>query len=216
MSTDLERTELVVRTIAETAVENESYFCALDSVVGDGDFGYSLARGFEKVLEQWDDLDRTDSGVFLQKVAMVISSRMGGTSGPIWGTAFLRAAAVAKGREDLGGAGMVEMLRAAIEGIKKRGGAEVGEKTLLDALVPMTDAMEALVDDGTAAQGVLDGAATAARRAAEATSALIPRRGRASYSGERSIGSPDAGALAVAVLVEQIAARWQDGAASSA
>ena len=216
MSTDLERTELVVRTIAETAVENESYFCALDSVVGDGDFGYSLARGFEKVLEQWDDLDRTDSGVFLQKVAMVISSRMGGTSGPIWGTAFLRAAAVAKGREDLGGAGMVEMLRAAIEGIKKRGGAEVGEKTLLDALVPMTDAMEALVDDGTAAQGVLDGAATAARRAAEATSALIARRGRASYSGERSIGSPDAGALAVAVLVEQIAARWQDGAASSA
>jgi HAD superfamily hydrolase (TIGR01509 family) len=87
--------ERVVRTIATVAVENEKYFGDLDAVVGDGDFGYSMARGFEIVLADWDALDRTDIGTFLKKVAVVITSRIGGTSGPIWGTAFLRAGASA-------------------------------------------------------------------------------------------------------------------------
>ena len=82
-------TEFVVRSIAETAIENETAFCELDSVVGDGDFGYSLARGFEKVLEEWDVFDRTDSSIFLKSIAHTITSRIGGTSGPLWGTAFL-------------------------------------------------------------------------------------------------------------------------------
>ena len=90
--------ELVVRTIAQTALDNEKYFGDLDSVVGDGDFGYSLARGFEKVLEGWDDIDRSDVGTFLKKVGMVVTSRIGGTSGPIWGTAFLRAG-IGRGRD---------------------------------------------------------------------------------------------------------------------
>jgi phosphoenolpyruvate---glycerone phosphotransferase subunit DhaL len=213
MTAALDRTELVVRTIAETTVANEKYFGDLDSVVGDGDFGYSLARGFEKVLEQWDTLDRTDAGVFLQKVATVISSRMGGTSGPIWGTAFLRAGAAVKGKEELGGSDAVEMLRAAITGIKARGGADLGEKTLLDALVPMTDTLADLLEQGAETQAALDAAAASARESAEATSALQARRGRASYTGERSIGSPDPGALAIAVLAEEIANRWQDGSA---
>ena len=83
--------EYVVRTIAQTAVDNEKEFGDLDAVVGDGDFGYSLARGFEIVLHDWDTYDRTDIGTFLKKIAVVITSRIGGTSGPIWGTAFLRA-----------------------------------------------------------------------------------------------------------------------------
>ncbi|NKX52287.1 DAK2 domain-containing protein, partial [Arthrobacter deserti] len=94
------RTEFIVETMARTAVEQEQEFCDLDAVVGDGDFGYSLARGFEIVLQDWDSFERTDIGTFLQKVAMVISARIGGTSGPIWGTAFLRAAGVAKGRDE--------------------------------------------------------------------------------------------------------------------
>src|SRR5580693_192070 len=87
--------EIVVRTVAETAVANEKYFGDLDAVVGDGDFGYSMARGFEIVVNDWDGFDRTDIGTFLKKVAVVITSRIGGTSGPIWGTAFLRAGAAA-------------------------------------------------------------------------------------------------------------------------
>lgn len=216
MAADVADIEFVVRVIAQTAVDNEKYFCDLDSVVGDGDFGYSLARGFEIVLEQFDSLDRADSGTFLQKVAMVISSRIGGTSGPLWGTAFLRAAMVAKKHASLDGDAIVEMLRASIEGIRARGGAEVGEKTLLDALVPMTDTIADLATQGAPAQSVFDGAAVSARTSAEATTALQARRGRASYTGERSIGSPDAGAIAIAVIVEQIAARWPERAAARA
>ena len=137
-----EQVEMVVRTIAQTAVDNETYFCELDAVVGDGDFGYSLARGFEIVLADWDDLDRTDAATFLQKIAVIITSRIGGTSGPIWGTAFLRAGGAVAGADAIGGDEVVAMLRAAIEGIKQRGQSDVGDKTLLDALVPATDALE--------------------------------------------------------------------------
>ena len=204
--------EFVVRVIAETAVQNERYFGDLDSVVGDGDFGYSLARGFEIVLEQWDRLERPDAGTFLQKIATIITGRIGGTSGPIWGTGFLRAATTAKKSESMDGEVVVAMLSAAIDGIKARGGAEVGDKTLLDALVPMRDEVAELIAHGASSQGVIDGAAASARAAAEATSVLQARRGRASYTGERSIGSPDAGAVAVAVIVEQIASRWPERA----
>jgi len=88
MSADLADVEAVVRTIATVAVDNEKYFGDLDAVVGDGDFGYSMARGFELVLQGWDDFDRADIGTFLKKIAVVITSRIGGTSGPIWGRPF--------------------------------------------------------------------------------------------------------------------------------
>jgi dihydroxyacetone kinase/dihydroxyacetone kinase-like protein len=200
--------ELVVRTMAETAVQNEKYFGDLDAVVGDGDLGYSLARGFEKVLDGWADIDRGDAGTFLKRTGMIIASRVGGTSGPLWGTAFLRAAGAAGSTADLTGEQVVAMLRAAVEGIKARGQSDVGDKTLLDALVPMTDRLEqefaAGADGGTA----LRAAAIATREAAEATSAMVAKRGRAAYTGERSRGSADAGAIAVAVIVERISEAW--------
>jgi dihydroxyacetone kinase phosphoprotein-dependent L subunit len=207
-STALADVEYVVRTIAQTSVDNEGLFCELDAVVGDGDFGYSLARGFELVLADWDSFDRSDVGTFLQRIAIVITSRIGGTSGPIWGTAFLRAAAAVKGQQELSGTDIIRMLRSAIEGIKKRGGADIGDKTLLDALAPMTDTIERAIGRGDSAEQTVAEAATAARVAANETSVMQARRGRASYSGERSIGSPDAGAVAVAVIVERIAAGW--------
>jgi phosphoenolpyruvate---glycerone phosphotransferase subunit DhaL len=203
----LEQTELVVRTIADTAIENEKYFGDLDSVVGDGDFGYSLARGFEKLLEGWDALDRTDPGTFLKRTGMVIASRIGGTSGPLWGTAFLRAGSAA-------GDGVVAMLRAAIEGIKARGQSDVGDKTLLDALVPFTDRLEQELAAGADGADALRAAAAAARQAADGTVDMVAKRGRASYTGERSRGSVDAGATAVAVIAERISETWKQGAAS--
>ena len=203
----LAQTELVVRTIAQTALDNEKYFGDLDAVVGDGDFGYSLARGFEKVLEGWDGIDRADVGTFLKKTGMIVTSRIGGTSGPIWGTAFMRAG-MSAGDKELAGEDVVAMLRAAIEGIKTRGQSDVGDKTLLDALVPLTDTLEEQLDAGADAATALDAAATAAKEAAEATKDMIAKRGRASYTGERSIGSVDAGAQAVAVITEQISKAW--------
>jgi len=206
--TSFSDTEFVVRTVAQTAVDNEKYFGDLDSVVGDGDFGFSLARGFEIVLKDWDGYDRGDIGTFLQKIGVTIGSRIGCTSGPIWGTGFLRAAGIAKGKDELSGADAVAMLRASIEGIKARGNAELGDKTLLDALSPMTDAIEAALAAGADSDAVVAAAAEAARTAADATTPMIAKRGRAAYTGERSIGSPDAGAVAIAVIAEAIAAGW--------
>lgn len=201
-------TEFVVRSIAQTAVDNEREFGDLDAVVGDGDFGYSLARGFEIVLADWDSFDRSSPSTFLQKVAMVISGRIGGTSGPIWGTAFLRASTAIRGKEQLSGADVVAMLRAATDGIKARGNSDVGDKTLLDALVPATDALEAEIAAGTDVAGILTTMATVAREQADATTSMIAKRGRASYTGERSIGSPDPGAVAMAVILERLRTEW--------
>ncbi|RSM61616.1 dihydroxyacetone kinase subunit L [Actinoplanes sp. ATCC 53533] len=207
--------ELVVRAIAETAIENEKYFGDLDAVVGDGDLGYSLARGFEKVIDGWDGIDRSDAGTFLKRSGMIIASRIGGTSGPLWGTAFLRAGAAAGSAEDLSGEQVVAMLRAAIEGIKARGQSDVGDKTLLDVLVPMTDRLERDFAAGAGAGEALRVAAVVAREAAEATKEMVAKRGRAAYTGERSRGSVDAGATAVAVIVERINQTWQQRGAAS-
>ena len=208
VSDSFDQVNLVVRTIAQTAVDNERYFGDLDAVVGDGDFGYSMARGFEQVLAGFDAFDRSDIGTFLKKVAVTITGRIGGTSGPIWGTAFLRAGAVAAGKMALEPADVVAMLRAAVEGIMQRGQAELGDKTLLDALVPATDALERELDAGSGSTAAIQAASTAAREAAEATKDMVARRGRAAYTGERSRGSVDAGATAVAVMLERISAAW--------
>ena len=202
------RVESVIKLIAQTCVDNEKYFSDLDAVVGDGDFGYSLARGFENVIAEWDEYDRSDLSTFIQKVATTMSGRIGGSSGPIWGTAFLRAAISVKDKNDISQADVVAMLRSAVEGIMKRGGASLGDKTLLDALVPLTDAIEADLDKGLDGKAVAQHAAEVARTAAEETAKLEAHRGRASYTGERSIGSPDPGAIAMAVLAERVAETW--------
>jgi dihydroxyacetone kinase phosphoprotein-dependent L subunit len=185
-NSSLAAVELVVRTIAETAVANETYFCQLDSVVGDGDFGYSLARGFEKVLDGFDGFDRSSPGAFLKKIGLVIASRVGGTSGPIWGTAFLRAGAAAGAKTVLSAADVVAILRAAVAGIQSRGGAGLGDKTLLDALVPAIDRLESDLENHAGDWGVqaLANAAQAAELAAAATTGMLAKRGRASYTGE--------------------------------
>jgi dihydroxyacetone kinase phosphoprotein-dependent L subunit len=202
------RAELIVRTISQTAVDNERYFCELDAVAGDGDFGYSLARGFENVLSGWDEMEYDDAGGLLKKTAIVLTKRIGGTSGPIWGTAFLRAGGSLAGKPEPTGAEVVEAIRAAIEGIKQRGNADLGDKTLLDALVPATDTLEASLDQGAAA--ALDAAAATARESAEATTGMLAQRGRASYTGERSRDSPDAGAIGVAVMLEAVSRAWRE------
>ena len=208
MAGTLADVEFVVKKVSETIVANEKYFGELDAVVGDGDFGFSLARGFEIVLDQWDTFDRSDPGVFLQKVAMTISARIGGTSGPIWGTAILRAGGQLKGNETFEGVDLVRALRASIEGIKARGQSDVGDKTLLDALVPAVDTLEAEVAKGSSAAETVAAMARVARTSADATASMQAMRGRAAYTGERSIGSVDAGATAVAVLLEALADDW--------
>jgi len=205
--TAVTQAELIVRTIAQTAVDNEKYFCDLDAVVGDGDFGYSLARGFEIVLSDFDDLEYEDAGGLLKKTALVLTKRIGGTSGPIWGTAFLRAGAKLS-MPDPSADDVIGALRAAIDGIKQRGNSDLGDKTLLDALVPAVDTLEASLGEGAAT--ALERAAVTARESAEATRGMLAQRGRASYTGERSRDSPDAGAIGVAVMLEAVSKAWEE------
>jgi phosphoenolpyruvate---glycerone phosphotransferase subunit DhaL len=201
--------EFVVQTIAKSVLENEQYFSELDGVVGDGDFGYSIARGFEKVLQDWDNLDHSLPGNFLKKVASVIMTSVGGVSGSIWGTSFLRAGVSLGTKTEIERADVIAMFRAAIEGIKKRGNADIGDKTLLDALVPAVDRLEKAFNEGKNTGTVLEEAAVVARVSAEATRPMIAKKGRAAYTGERSIGTLDAGAVAVAVLFEAISEAWK-------
>ena len=204
--TAVTQAELIVRTIAQTAVDNEKYFCDLDAVVGDGDFGYSLARGFEIVLSDFDDLEYDDAGGLLKKTALVLTKRIGGTSGPIWGTAFLRAGAKLS-MPDPSADDVIAALRAAIDGIKQRGNSDLGDKTLLDALVPAVDTLEASLGEGAAT--ALERAAVTARESAEATKGMLAQRGRASYTGDRSRDSVDAGAVGVAVMFEAVSKAWR-------
>ena len=205
----LDDVDLVLRTMATTIVDNAEYFAQLDSIVGDGDFGFSLRNGFEVVVADYDSFDRSSIGTMLKKIGIVISGKVGGVSGPIWGTAFLRAGAAAGDKTELTPEDVIAMLRAAITGIMARGGASLGEKTLLDALVPATDSLEAAIGDpsfqddhGVAA---IQRAADVAVKAAEDTKSMLAMRGRAAYTGERSIGSVEAGATAIGVILPAIA-----------
>ncbi|MCM3879681.1 MAG: dihydroxyacetone kinase subunit DhaL [Vicinamibacterales bacterium] len=213
--TSLEITELVVRTIAETAIENEIYFAELDGVVGDGDFGISLASGFNKLVDQWDTLDRSSPGSVLKGVSMVIASRVGGVSGALWGTAFLRAGATAGAKQELTREDVVAMLAAAVEGMKKRGQSDLGDKTLLDAFVPAKDELASVFAGGGSTLEALKRASLVARQKTEEIKPWIAKRGRASYTGERSCGSYDAGSIAIAVMAERIAEAWERASVSA-
>src|SRR5262249_30301970 len=141
----------------------------------------------------------------LKKIAITITGRIGGTSGPIWGTAFLRAGGKAGNATELTTDQVIEMLHAAVEGIKVRGKSDVGDKTLLDALVPAVGTLAERTSNGEPAAAALKAAALVARERAEATRPMLAKRGRAAYTGERSIGTLDAGAVAVAVMFEALA-----------
>ena len=208
--TSLETAELVVRTMADVAFENRAYFCELDGVVGDGDFGNSIATGFEAVtVTKWDDLNRTSPGNFLKDVAQTFMGNVGGVSGSIWGTAFLRAGIKAGDRPELTMDDVHEMLWFAIEGMKKRGKSDVGDKTLLDAFIPATEAFETVIASGGTTLDALQSAAVAAREKSEEIKPWIAKRGRASYTGERSCNTYDAGSIAVAVMAERLVEVWK-------
>jgi dihydroxyacetone kinase phosphoprotein-dependent L subunit len=210
----LDDVDLVLKTMATTIVDNAVYFAQLDSVVGDGDFGYSLRNGFDVVVADYETFDRSAVGPLLKKIGLTLSGKVGGVSGPIWGTAFLRAGAAAGDKTELGPEDVIAMLRAAITGIMARGGASLGEKTLLDALVPATDSLEAAISDpafqGDHGVAAIQRAADVAVKAAEDTKSMLAMRGRAAYTGERSIGSVDAGATAIGVILQAIASAWRE------
>ena len=197
---DIER---AVKITAATVLRNEQYFCHLDGLAGDGDFGTSLATGFRIIDAELPTIDKSAIGAMLLKISMLVSKHVGGSSGPIWGTGFMRAAMVSKGKESVTLAEAAEMLGSAIEGIQARGGAKLGDKTLLDALIPVQEKMK---EHGASANPdlalTLKECADVAEQAIESTRALIAHRGRQSQVGERSSNTPDPGICAIAIILQ--------------
>jgi phosphoenolpyruvate---glycerone phosphotransferase subunit DhaL len=199
--------ETAIKSIAATALKNEQYFCELDSYAGDADFGVSLASGFRVVSQEWNELDRSSIGSFLQKISMIMMRNVGGCSGPIWGTGFMRAGALAKERTSITLEDLDNMLSASIEGIQKRGGAQLGDKTLIDALIPIRDVVHEHVGKPDTDPGVvLQKATQVANEAIERTKDLVAKRGRQQFTGDRSKGTPDPGIVAIATMMNDICA----------
>jgi dihydroxyacetone kinase-like protein len=189
-----------VRAMAAVVAAHRDELVDLDRVIGDGDHGENLKRGFDFVVSAVDASEVDSPAAVLKLVAKTLISKVGGASGPLFGTAFLRAAT---GLEEVDGASVAAALRAALDGVVARGKAEVGDKTMVDALRPAVEAAEAVKDKSVAE--VLEAAATAAETGAESTIPLVARKGRASYLGERSAGHLDPGARSTALLLRSLA-----------
>ena len=195
--------EQAIQATCKTVLRNELYFSDLDGLAGDGDFGTSLATGFRVIQNDWPEIPKSDIGAMMLKIAMLVSKHVGGSSGPIWGTGFMKAALLTRGKESITLAELAEMLGSAIEGIQARGGAKLGDKTLLDALIPVHETLKTHAAGGNADLGAaLKDAADEAENAIDATRSLVAHRGRASQVGERSANTPDPGIVSIAVILQ--------------
>lgn len=188
----------------KTVSEHREELIELDRAIGDGDHGENLDRGFTAVKSKLSSADVSNSGDVLKLVATTLMSTVGGASGPLLGTAFLRASKEVTA-DNLGPRDVVAMLEAGLAGIQARGKADEGEKTMVDAWAPAVRAAEKAAKDGLAPEAVLRVAADAAQAGAVATGPLKATKGRASYLGERSIGHRDPGATSSAYLLEEAA-----------
>ncbi len=206
----IENMRYVVDVMSACIIKNEVPFCELDAHAGDGDFGMSVAKGFKQLKRQWHELVQAEQmDDFLLNCSMIIMEHCGGASGPIWGSAFRAASKAIKGKTTLTVANFAEMLQAAVKGIQTTGersfgrGAVVGDKTLIDALVPCADSWSANIDKTFKENFVLG--AQAAVQGAESTKDIVARMGRAGTVGDRSLGYPDAGAHGLGVIFTDIA-----------
>jgi len=192
------------RFSAEVA-ENRAYLTKLDGAIGDGDHGTNMDRGMKKVLERLEATGGDDIGASLKAVGMALVSSVGGAAGPLYGTLFMQMGQATAGRSEVDLAGFADALEAGIEGVRKRGKAEPGDKTMIDALQPALEALRRAADEGAGLSDALDRAAAAAQEGMEATVPMVARKGRASYLGERSAGHQDPGATSSHLLLKSAA-----------
>ena len=202
----------VIEKMADVIIANEVRFCEMDSVAGDGDFGMSIAKGFRQLKADWAVRDKSDIGAFLTSSGEVIMEYCGGASGPIWGSAFRGAGKSAAGKTQVSLSDIAELMQAAVKAVQETGersfgrGAVVGDKTLIDALVPAADELTKAAKKGEKLVTALKLGAAAAVQGAENTKKIAARMGRAGTVGDRSIGHPDAGAYGLGVIFTELAA----------
>lgn len=193
-----------IRDAQAVLAEHRMELIDLDRAIGDGDHGENMDRGFKAVVAKLDEGGIDDVAGVLKLVASTLMSKVGGAAGPLYGTAFLRAAKAVDGG-DVDANGVVALIEGGLDGIVARGKATTGEKTMVDAWTPALDAARAVAAEGGTATAALRAAADAAAKGAEATIPLQATKGRASYLGERSIGHQDPGATSTAYILNSAA-----------
>ncbi len=194
-----------LRKVAEVIAENKEYLTELDSAIGDADHGINMDRGFQNVLRKLPAVEDKDIGTILKTAGMALVSSVGGASGPLYGTAFMQAGMAAAGKRELTAEDLLAILEAALKGVIMRGRANLGDKTMVDALTPAIDAMREALENGADLTEALDKATAAAEAGMKGTIPLIAKKGRASYLGERSIGHQDPGATSSYLLIRTMA-----------
>lgn len=204
-SLDTKQMAAIVEGMAKKIEAEKEYLTELDNEIGDGDHGINLARGFAAVEKKLPSLAGGDIGALLKGVGMQLVSTVGGASGTLYGTAFMKAGMACKGLTEIDGPAFVKAMEAAVDGIKMRGKATEGEKTMLDALCPALKVMQDDVAAGKSLKEALQDAAQAAEKGVEYTKTIIATKGRASYLGERSLGHQDPGATSSLYLLQVLA-----------
>ncbi|CAA0118763.1 PEP-dependent dihydroxyacetone kinase, ADP-binding subunit DhaL [Mycolicibacterium vanbaalenii] len=199
-----------LREFARVITENAQYLSDLDAAIGDADHGINMDRGMTAVIAAVDEAPPTDLPALFKKVGMTLVSSVGGASGPLYGTLFLRMAP-AFGADTAGAAEFAKALRAGVDGVVARGRAEAGDKTMFDALAPALDALEGALASGDGLAPALRAAASAAEQGRDATESMVARKGRASYLGQRSVGHIDPGATSSAMLITAAATAFGAG-----
>jgi phosphoenolpyruvate---glycerone phosphotransferase subunit DhaL len=202
-----------VKAIASVIGENSTYLTQLDAAIGDADHGANMERGFKAVMNKLPEISDKDIGTIFKTVGMTLISTVGGAGGPLYGTFFLQVGMKTAGKMELNLADWTEALEAALNGVVMRGKAELGDKTMVDALTPAVANLKKSVPDNQPINKALELSAEAARQGMEGTIPLVARKGRASYLGERSAGHQDPGATSSFLILKAAADTWKDVAA---
>jgi phosphoenolpyruvate---glycerone phosphotransferase subunit DhaL len=190
-----------IREFARLTGENAQMLSDLDAAIGDADHGINMERGMTAVLGSLDETAPADMSALCKQVGMTLVKSVGGASGPLYGTFFLRMAAPLGATDTVSATDFAAALRAGVEGVVQRGRAESGDKTMYDALAPALDALDAALASGADLPSALSDAAAAAEKGRDATESMVARKGRASYLGQRSVGHQDPGATSSAMLM---------------
>ena len=205
MAVGVEAARAWVEDSAAVLADARERLTELDSAIGDADHGANMDRGFRAVLERLGSESPEDPGALVKLVGTVLLSKVGGAAGPLYGTFFLRMAGPLAGKAEAEPEDVAAALRAGVDGVRARGKAEPGDKTMIDALGPAVDALDAALAEGASLGDALERAAAAAEEGAAATIPLVARKGRASYLGERSAGHQDPGATSSHLIIKAAA-----------
>ena len=193
-----------LETSADVIEENEKHLTQLDAEIGDADHGANMHRGFKKVMSQLPGVVDKDIGNILKTTGMALISSVGGAGGPLYGTLFMRAGMAVDGKHELNDEDVEALLEAAVEGVVQRGKANLGDKTMVDALRPAADAFADAREAGDDTETALKKMADAAEQGMKDTIPMVAKKGRASYLGERSAGHQDPGATSSYLILQAL------------